>query len=296
MPANLLPALVLCVLAATAPRPPPPDDEATVVRDAATWDAERKTRLSSEDGWFTLVGLFWLPEGDVFAGSAPEAKVRLPASAPARVGTFHRKGAEVSFTPAPGTSLTVGDKPFTGGALRSDEQGKPDVLRTGTLRLTVIVRQGRVGVRVKDSEAPARKAFAGIERFAPSSRWRVEARLLPQPVKLPVPTVLGTTETMESPGTLVFMLEGKERRLRPVVEEGSDELFLIFADLTNKKDTYGAGRFLDAPMPVDGKTVLDFNRAYNPPCAFSAFATCPVPPAGNRLDVRVEAGEKRYAH
>jgi uncharacterized protein (DUF1684 family) len=124
----------------------------------------------------------------------------------------------------------------------------------------------------------------------------VEARLEPTPSerKISIPNVLGEVEEMSSPGTAVFTVAGKEYRLTPVVEPGGDQLFLLFGDLTNRDETYGAGRFLEVDMPKDGKVVLDFNRAYNPPCAFTPFATCPLPPPQNRLKVRVEAGEKRY--
>ncbi|MBU8899670.1 DUF1684 domain-containing protein [Corallococcus sp. H22C18031201] len=281
--------------------PPPPAAKAAAPAEDVTtatraWNESRIQRLTSEDGWLTLVGLSWLKEGEQTAGSAPNSAVPLPASTPARVGTFTRTGEAVTFQPAPGVTLTRNGLPFTGGALQSDAKGEPDVLKVGSVTFQVIKRGDRLGVRVKDSEAPTRKAFHGIPVYEPSAAWRVQARLEPAaaPHTLAVPNVLGMVEEMPSPGTLVFTVNGKEYRLMPVIEEGANQLFIIFADETNRDTTYGAGRFLSAELPdKDGRVTLDFNRAYNPPCAFTRFATCPLPPRGNRLALRVEAGEKR---
>ncbi|RKH47140.1 DUF1684 domain-containing protein [Corallococcus sicarius] len=277
-----------------------PKDKAAAREDvvAATraWHAQRLERLSSEEGWLTLVGLTWLEEGEQAAGSAPDSAVPLPASVPPRAGTFKRAGDSVSFQPAAGAAFTREGKPFTGGALKTDEKGAPDVLRLGSVSFQVIRRGDRLGVRVKDSAAEARKKFQGIPLYEPSAAWRVEAKLVPDatPRTVTVPNVLGMQEEMKSPGTLVFTVAGKEHRVVPVQEGGSDELFIIFGDETNRDATYGAGRFLSTPLPdKDGRVVVDFNRAYNPPCAFSRFATCPLPPRGNRLALRVEAGEQR---
>ncbi|MCY1032017.1 DUF1684 domain-containing protein [Corallococcus sp. BB11-1] len=290
--------------AKTPPKPPAPTEEkkapATQAEDviAATqaWHAQRLQELSTEDGWLTLVGLTWLKEGAQTAGSAPDSGVRLPASVPAKAGSFVREGNTVRFQPAAGVVFTREGKPFTGGALKTDEQGAPDVLRLGSVNFQVIQRGDKLGVRVKDSEAPARRQFHGIPMYTPSAAWKVEARLVPDSASrtITVPNVLGMQDQLPSPGALVFTVAGKEYRLLPVQDEGSEELFIIFGDETNRDTTYGAGRFLSAPLPdASGRVVLDFNRAYNPPCAFSAFATCPLPPRGNRLALRVEAGEKR---
>ncbi|TSC28366.1 DUF1684 domain-containing protein [Corallococcus sp. Z5C101001] len=275
------------------PQTAAPED---VAASTQAWHAERLQRLTAEEGWLTLVGLTWLKEGEQTAGSAPGSAVPLPAPVAAHAGTFVRQGDTVSFKPADGAAFTREGQPFTGGALKTDEKGDPDVLRSGTVSFQVIRRGDRLGVRVKDSQAPARKQFHGIPLYTPDAAWRVEARLVPngEARTLSVPTVLGTQEQMPSPGALVFTVAGKEYRLLPVREEGSDELFIIFGDETNRDATYGAGRFLSAPLPdPSGRVVLDFNRAYNPPCAFSRFATCPLPPRGNRLALRVEAGEQR---
>ncbi len=298
-PLSLLALLAAAAALAAAPRKAapvnaPPDLEA----DVKAWRERRLANLTSEDGWLSLVGLHWLEPGENRFGSAAENKLVFPPNAPARIGAFTLKGGEVTLAVEPGVALKKGGQPFTGGAVKSDASGSsPDVLQLGTLRFFVIKRGEKYGIRVKDSEAETRKKFHGIPTFPVSPTWRVQARWepFPEPKKIPVPNVLGETEEQPSPGTAVFTVNGAEYRLDPVVEPGDDKLFFIFWDETGKTDTYGAGRFLYAELPKDGKVTLDFNKAYNPPCAFTPYATCPLPPKQNRLKgLRVEAGEKRY--
>jgi uncharacterized protein len=279
----------------SAPAVPPPVDAAAFSQATAAWHAQREKRLASEDGWLTLVALLWLKEGDNLAGSADGATVVFPSKAPAHLGTFHRAGTAVSFQPAPGVVVTRANQPFAGGPLKSDAEGEPDVLEAGGLRFFVIQRGERMGLRVKDPEAPKRRDFKGIPTYTPDPRWRIEARweAAPPGNSIPVPNVLGTVDTMPAPGTAIFSVDGKEFSLTPVLEEGSPNLFFVFADATNRTETYGAGRFLYAEPAKAGHVVLDFNRAYNPPCAFSPYATCPLPPKQNRLPISVTAGEKR---
>ena len=288
---NLLSLALTLTLCAT------PAAEGDLASEEAAWHADRIKRLLSEDGWLSLVGLHWLEEGSHAAGSARTNELVFPPGAPAQLGVFLREGKTVRFTPASGARVLVNGQPFTGGALKSDATGKPDLAQVGNVRFLVIERGEKIGVRVKDADAPARAAFTDIALYPVEARWRVEARLVPAnpPRSIRVPTVLGTVESMPSPGQLVFQLEGKPFELT-AVSEGDDTLFIIFGDQTNRDETYGAGRFLYAAAPKDGKVVLDFNRAFNPPCAFSKFATCPLPPPGNRLPLRVLAGEKRYSH
>lgn len=267
-----------------------------VVSATESWRQRRLQRLQAEDGWLTLVGLGWLKEGPNLAGSGPGVYVEFPAEAPALIGTFTRSGKAVTFQPASGISVLREGQPFPGGVLKVDAPGvNPDVLQLGRFQFYVIARGDQLGVRIKDSEARARKEFAGIEMYPASSKWRIRARWEPAnpPTTMPVPNVLGQVESMRVPGTAVFTVEGKEYGLTPVLEEGISDLFFVFGDETNRTETYGAGRFLYTSPPKDGFVVLDFNRAYNPPCAFSPFATCPLPPKQNRLPFRVEAGEKR---
>jgi uncharacterized protein (DUF1684 family) len=272
----------------------PGSDDVAAATEA--WKARRLQRLQSEDGWLTLVGLGWLKEGANTAGSDPKSEVTFPAGAPPQVGTFIRSGSNVSFQPARGVAVVRAGQPFPGGPLTTDAgSAPPDVLQVSRFRFLVHAVGNRLGVRIKDPEARARKEFHGIPTYPASERWRLQARWVSSnpPVQIAVPNITGEIEQMPSPGTAVFQVNGKEYRLTPVLEEGSPDLFFVFADDTNRTETYGAGRFLYADPPKDGTVVLDFNRAYNPPCAFSAFATCPLPPKQNRLAFRVEAGEKR---
>jgi uncharacterized protein (DUF1684 family) len=264
------------------------------------WRKQRIQHLTSENGWLTLAGLVWLKDGKLSAGTAPGQDLVLPAGMPPSLGTFTLDGGQVSFAPAPGVRVTrAGGESVTAPlVLVADAQGEPTLLRTGTFSFHVIKRGEKLGLRFRNTQADTRTHFHGIEMYPASATWVVQARweAFVSPQKLKVPNVLGQLEDMDSPGVAVFTVGGKELRLQPVLEEGSDELFFIFGDETNKKETYGAGRFLYAPLPRDGHITLDFNHAYNPPCAFTPYATCPVPPAANRLATRVEAGEKRYAN
>ena len=286
--------LLSTVLAFSLLAAPAPDDITAATR---AWQEGRLKQLQSDDGWLTLVGLGWLQEGPNSAGSDGKAAVVFPEDAPKDVGTFVRSRSKVTFQPAAGVSVTRAGKPFSGGAVQTDEEGRaePDVDQVGRFRFQLIARGSRVGVRIKDPDARARKEFKGIPAFPPSAHWRIVARWEPAnpPTEIAVPNVLGEVDRSPSPGTAVLTVDGKEYRLTPVLEEGSPDLFFVFGDETNRTETYGAGRFLYAAPAKDGTVVLDFNRAYNPPCAFSAFATCPLPPKQNRLALRVEAGEKR---
>jgi uncharacterized protein (DUF1684 family) len=289
--------VLLCALPATAedkPVPAKPD----YPHEIEAWRQDRDKGLRNENGWLTLIGLYWLDEGENKLGSDPGGKVVLPAGkAPAVAATLVRKGKEVRIQPAPGVALTADDKPVTGPLdLGSDHSGRPTILRLGSISFFVIERGDKLGVRVKDSKSPELAAFRGLDYFPLAPAWRVEARFEPaKGKKIPVTNILGQVEDSESPGSVVFDWQGKTYRLDALSGGDDGSLFLIFADQTNGKETYGAGRFLEAEAPKDGKVVVDFNTAYNPPCAFTTFATCPLPPAQNRLAVRVEAGEKKYA-
>jgi hypothetical protein len=262
------------------------------------WRADRIRALTAEDGWLTVIALSWLQEGDNRLGSPPTSRIVLPSGkAPSNLGTIRLSGGSARFTVAPGVLVMHDGKPVTAIALESDAAGRPTVVRHGTLSFYLIARGDRLGVRVKDSANAARQRFHGIESFPVRETWRVSARLdRHEPKKsIPIPNVLGGVTQEPSPGALLFTIGGREYRLDAVEEKGEEDLFLIFADKTNGKETYGAGRFLYAPRPgADGTTVVDFNKAYNPPCAFTPFATCPLPPPQNRLPIPVEAGEKRY--
>ena len=263
------------------------------------WRADREARLKADGGWLTLAGLFWLNEGPSRFGTDPAGEIVLPdGSAPAKAGVFERKAGEVTVTLLPGAHARVGGTPVSGPtAMKPDTSSSPDVLEMGPLSLNVIERGGRLAVRLKDKDSPIRKGFTGLQWFDVQEEYRVEARFVsyPQPKPVKVPNVLGQSESMPSPGYAEFTLGGKTVRLDGVMEEPqAEQLFFILRDQTSGKETYGAGRFLYADLPKAGKVVLDFNKAYNPPCAFTPYATCPLPPPQNWLPVRVEAGERAY--
>jgi uncharacterized protein (DUF1684 family) len=263
------------------------------------WKEKRRERLTSESGWLTLTGLFWLQDGANEVGSAKDDAIVLPAAAPAEVGVLRKEGAKVFFEPAANSGVTIDDKAVTTKVeMIPDTAEKPTIAKIGTVTFQVIERVGKLGVRVKDSNAESRRNFKGLDYYPFSDKLRVEARLekYNPPKEIAIVNVLGMVEKMVSPGALVFTIDGAEYRLDPVLEEGESDLFVIFGDKTNGKDTYGAGRYVYAPPPdANGKTFIDFNRAYNPPCVFTTYATCPLPPQQNKLPIRIEAGEKKYA-
>ena len=279
--------------AAVAAPPQPTSHDAEI----AAFRARRDDRLRSKSGWLSLVGLSWLSEGDNPVGSAPKSRVLLPSGkAPANLGTIRLENGAVTFVASPGATVTAGGKPVTSLALAPDTSGKPTVLSHGSLSFYLIKRGARLGVRVKDSEAAALKEYKGIPTFPVNPLWRLVARFEPYdpPRKIDVPNVLGSTEADDSPGAVVFDVKGETHRLEAVKEDDSGELFLIFGDRTNGVETYGGGRFLYTAPPKDGTVVVDFNRAINPPCVFTPYATCPLPPKENRLPIRIPAGEKTY--
>ena len=264
----------------------------------AAWRAERHQRLASDNGWFTVVGLNFLSEGENPLGSDPKASVPLPAgTVPPMAGVFVLEKGVVRLRAAADSGITLNGKAVPEAPLKSDADGKADVLRAGRASFFVIRRGERFAIRVKDPESQALKDFKGVDSFPAHPEFRVTATFqpYPQPKTVNIPTVLGTTEPMRAPGVVHFKLGGRALTLQPVQEEGPDgQLFFIFSDRTSGKETYPAGRFLYADPPKDGKVALDFNKAVNPPCAFTPFATCPLPPEQNRLKVRIPAGEKTY--
>jgi uncharacterized protein (DUF1684 family) len=274
-------------------------DENSYRQQIEKWQRERAARLTSEDGWLTLVGLFWLKDGENRLGSEPSNDIVLPqAKAPRFAGSLWLDKGVVRMEAQPQAGITHDGKSVGSLVLQPDTDDNPTVLNLGTLSFYLIKRGEQLGLRVKDKESPARTGFAGLDYYPVELRWRIEARFEPyKPVKMiPIVNVLGMAEDDPSPGKIVFEVAGKSYSLDAIQEEGSKELFVIFKDETSGKETYGAGRYLYADQPNDeGIVILDFNKSYNPPCAFSSYATCPLPPSQNRLALRVEAGEKKYA-
>jgi uncharacterized protein (DUF1684 family) len=259
---------------------------------------ERVADLTKPNGWLAVAGLFWLHEGMNTAGSDPDKAVRLPARAPKTLGAFELKQGTVTFTADAGVRLTANGKPVNQFTFEP-EKGEDSAIAIAGLTLFVIKRGDRYAVRLLDPETDQRRGFKGLRYFPVQRAFRVRAVFKPyaKARQVPVPNVLGMTVPMESPGYVTFTLNGKSYRLEPVYEtEKREDLFFIFKDLTSGKETYGAGRFLHTPLPKNGSVDLDFNKAYNPPCAFTAFATCPLPTKQNQLPVAIRAGELNYAH
>ncbi|HJW05643.1 MAG TPA: DUF1684 domain-containing protein [Rhodanobacter sp.] len=266
------------------------------------WRAGRIERLTAPDGWLSLVALEWLKEGANRIGSAADNDLVLGVG-PAHLGvvTLERDGS-LRIVLDKDSGATIDGNAVGAATLVDDAHVEGDAAPTrvafGSASFYVIDRDGRKGLRVKDTEAPSRRHFAGIDAFAIDPSWRIEASWVPAPPgeTLEMGTAIGTIDKYPVPGKLEFSRDGKHFELLPVIEvPGDAQYFIVFADRTSGKETYGAARFLYVDPPQDGKVVLDFNKAYNPPCAFTPFATCPLAPPENRLDLRVTAGEKKYA-
>jgi uncharacterized protein (DUF1684 family) len=281
------------------------DDKATYVASQEQWRADRAKGLQAPEGWLSLVGLEWLAVGANTVGSAADNSVHLPKGAPEHLAFLEQKGK------APDASLTL-QAPKGGFPVGFTIDGKPPVagrlslnskLQFGTYTVIVIPRGEQLGLRIKDANAPERVNFRGLNWYAPDPSFRVQAKWIPyQPEHdVAIATVIGTTLHEKIPGAAEFVLNGKTLRLEPVVESVGQgkKLFFILRDLTSRTTTYGASRFLYTALPSQGldkpgEVTLDFNQLQNPPCAYTNFATCPLPPEQNKLQVEIRAGEKRF--
>ena len=290
-------ALWWCAWIASAAAAPPSLAEET--EQLRAWHAERAAGLTRDDGWLTVIGLYWLKDGSNSFGRARNNEVSLPGTALApHAGRFVVSGHSVQFVARAGSGVTVAGRPAGTVALEPGDEAHPVVLESGSLRCFVIERGGRFALRVRDLASRERREFAGLEYFPADPGWVVDARFESyQPARqLTIINVLGMEVDMVSPGALLFEHDGHEWRLDALTEDDEQrELFLMFADGTSGHETYGAGRFLYVPWPRDGVVRVDFNRAYSPPCAFTRFATCPLPPPQNRFELPIRAGELRYA-
>ncbi|MBL0048292.1 MAG: DUF1684 domain-containing protein [Bacteroidetes bacterium] len=261
------------------------------------WHAKRVANLKSESGWLTVAGLYWLKEGENSVGSAKYNQVVFPkGKAAEKIGVFTLNHGEVKLSVVQGVSVMQKDSLFTSGIIFNDKIGEQEVILSHkNLRFFIIKRGDKYGIRLKDIESDARKSFTHIDRFPVAETWRVVASYeAPKEVKtIPIHDVIGLTTETPYGGTLHFELNGKKYQLDATLEE--DDLFIVFADETSGVTTYGGGRFLYAKVPKQGtEVILDFNKAYNPPCAFTDFATCPLPPDQNKLALEITAGEKAY--
>jgi uncharacterized protein len=260
------------------------------------WRAQRVERLKAPNGWLSLIGLHWLKEGKNTVGSDKSNDIVL-ATGPGNLGVVTLTKGKASIALNPKVPTAIDAKPVKNAPLLDDSNEKPTTVSFGTASFYMIDRNGKKGLRVKDTEADTRKHFRGIDYYPIDPKWRVEAKFTPfnPPHTLEIPNVLGQIDKMPVPGQVEFERDGKKYTLLPVLEEpDAKELWFIYADKTSAKETYGGGRFLYSDMPKDGKVVIDFNKSYNPPCAFTPYATCPLAPTENRLTIPVTAGEKKY--
>ncbi len=304
-------ALIFMMLGAITACGPKQDDAASAEQakaERAAFQQEldmvrqlRVTELTKPDGWTSLVGLHWIDPGSHYIGSSAGNGIKL-AVGPSHLGMIDVSQNRVRFVPEKGAAITLDGQPFTSEAiLRADDAPTgPSVIGfdDGKGLATVIKRGDRYLLRVKHADAPTRTGFRGVEYWPTSADWRVEGRFVPHPAgkTLEIANIIGTTDAVPNPGAIEFEREGKTFRIE-ALDEGEETLFLVFADRTSGHGSYPAGRFLDVAKPgVGGNVVLDFNQSRNPPCAFTPFATCPLPPPENRLDVAIQAGEKTYAH
>jgi uncharacterized protein (DUF1684 family) len=261
-----------------------------------SWHKDRIEYLKSNGGWLNLAGLYWLKEGISTFGSDESNDIIFPKEKiPAKAGIFLMQKGVVTLTSLPEVEILSNGKPIKTGVVFHPDSVSQPTLSYGSLQWFIIKRDDQYGVRLRDLNSTAVQEFLGIDHYEVNPEFRLEAHLeIPStPKKIEITNVLGQTTTQDSPGTLVFTYLEKEYRLDALVED--KELFVIFGDPTNESETYPSGRYVYTAMPdEDGKTILDFNKAYNPPCAFTPFATCPLPPSQNVLPVAIRAGEKIY--
>ncbi|MBL9118540.1 MAG: DUF1684 domain-containing protein [Phycisphaerae bacterium] len=282
-----------------------PEASETRIDPESEWQRWREARvrsLKAPQSWLTLTGLHFLADGAHTLGSDPSSDVRIDSPAfPARLGQIDVAGELIRFTPAASldakeaSRVTLHDQPLGMANLRDDRNGKPSVFIAGPVTLTLVHRNGQAALRVRNDESPVRRRFESIDAFPYDPKFVVEAALRRAPPRstIDITNVTGHVEQQPLAAVLSVTIQGSQFELSATPGSRPDSLFVVFSDATNGGDTYSGGRFLDVDAPTDqGSVVLDFNRAYNPPCAFTAFATCPMPPRSNRLPFPVKAGER----
>jgi uncharacterized protein (DUF1684 family) len=273
---------------------------AAFTADQQAWRDQRQAALLQPEGWTSLIGLHWIDPGPHFLGSAADNGVRLTMG-PEHLGMLDVSKDGLRFVPDRRAAVTLDGVALNASAtLRGDDDAAgPSKLGfdDGKGVATVIKRGTRYALRVRHADAPTRTGFGGIDYWPAEAQWQIPGRFIAHPPgrTIEIANIIGTTDAMPNPGVVEFEHDGATHRIE-ALDEGEATLFLVFADHTNGQGSYGAGRFLDIARPdAQGRVMLDFNRAYNPPCAFSAFATCPLPPPENRLELAITAGEKSYA-
>jgi uncharacterized protein len=295
-------AVLYSVLIFTAPA-----QDGTWQRDLMSWREQHVADLLKPDGWLSLAGLEWLQPGDNSFGAAPDNKIHVPGGNAAHLGILHLENDTLTLLPPPGgfpQELLLDGASAKSQALRvvplKDKLSQQ--LTIGTLNMYVVRRETRFALRIKDSRSPALTGFHGLNWYEPNAKYRVTSKWIPYdpPKTITLATLVGTTYDQPVPGVAEFNLGGNTYRLEPVLEDPEQpKLFFILRDITSTTTTYGACRFLYTGLPTNGldklgELVLDFNHLENPPCAYTAFATCPLPPPGNRLPIPLPVGEKRY--
>ena len=302
----LLAATLACLSALPVPAQDASPGDAQGRQDLAAWRAQREHLLAAPDSWLTLIGLEWLKPGVNSVGSATESQIRVPAKAPAHIGLLTVSANTLQLLAPTGgfpPDLTIDGAPAREGLLAADD-AKPNTIAWHGLTMVVLHRGNRYALRIKDADSPTRTNFHGLNWYPPDPHFRVAARWIPYnpPHTEKIPTVIGTVLSLPSPGVAEFTLDGKTLRLEPVIE-GDDQsiLFFILRDQTSQTTTYEAARFLHTGLPDHGLArpgllELDFNKLENPPCAYTPYATCPLPPEQNRLPIPIPAGEQRYPH
>jgi len=292
-PFSLLILIILIAFACTQK----PEADPNYVKEISEWDANRVNRLKADDGWLNLVGRFWLEKGESTFGTSKDNDVVIESSKlPEHIGSFIFEDSVVTFKAKDGVEVLHNGKPVKEIVLVDDQKKDITVLQIGSVKFNLIVRDTLYGIRFRDLNSDLVKNFKGVERFPLDESWKITAKFEAyNPVKeIDVPNVLGQISKEKSPGAVVFKRDGKTHRI-DAVDEGGDRLFLIIADQTSGEETYGGGRFMYVNKPDStGTILLDFNKAYNPPCVFTKYATCPLPPLQNYLKLKIEAGEKVY--
>lgn len=272
---------------------PPIRNEEEYIASVEKWRQERVERLKGEKGWLNLAGLYWLEEGENSFGSDPSNEIVFPEKACGFCGTLTLREGRVTLHAKEGTEILAGEDPVSVMELRDDHTRNTTVLRQGDLVWYIIKRGDQYGVRLRDYAHPRIEKLDHIPSYPIQTDYVVEARLVPfdEPRTIRVATpIQGYTEEYECPGELHFRIDGNQLKLLPFIS--GKQYFIVFADRTTGLETYGSGRFMYASKSMTGQIILDFNKAYNPPCVFSPHATCPMPPAENFLPVPIRAGEK----
>ncbi len=276
---------------------PAPSGSPEYIAEIEQWHKNRIERLKADNGWLNLVGLYWLKEGENSFGSSEENNIQFPSTSPSLIGKVILKDSSIVFKSTEKINVTIDGQNVTESVLEQDITGKPTIMELGSLRWFIIKRDDRYGIRLRDLESSLVKEFDGIERFAVNDEWRIEVNYeaYNPPKIISIPNILGTVSEEKSPGKIIFEKDEKSYSLDAV--DAGENLFFVFADETSEEETYGAGRFLyTEKADSDGKIIVDFNKAYNPPCVFTKYATCPLPPKQNFLKLKITAGEKMWGN